>query len=138
MQGNEEAWASTFPQGLKYGDAKNGAVMKLGGLPPIWLVPPVNNQDKLLEATVTIKLTDKAKDTYVRFLGGSTEAAVCHVKLFYSLVKKLELVSQYEAKTTNLKDNRKLLMELGPITDSSPSYEIQQKQDLEEENKALL
>ena len=82
MQGNEEAWASTFPQGLKYGDAKNGAVMKLGGLPPIWLVPQAHDPDELLEATVTIKLTDKAKDTYVKLTGGSAEAAVCHMKLF--------------------------------------------------------
>ena len=84
----------------------------------------------MLEATVTIKLTDKAKDTYVKFTGGTPEAAVHHVKLFYSLVEKMELV--------HLKDNRELLRELGPITDSSPLDEIQQKQDLEEENKANL
>ncbi len=77
MQDNEEAWANTFPQGLKYGDAKCGAVMKLGGLPPIWLVPQLHDQDKMLEATVTIKLTDKAKDTYAKFTDGSVETAVC-------------------------------------------------------------
>ena len=92
----------------------------------------------MLEATVTIKLTDKAKDTYIKFTGGSAEAAVCHVKLFYSLVEKIELVFQFESKASFLKDNCKLLLELGPITDSSPSDEIQQKQDLEEENKTIL
>ena len=55
MQGNEEAWASTFPQGLKYGDPKQGAVNKLGGIPPIWLVPQVHEADDTSEATVTIK-----------------------------------------------------------------------------------
>ncbi len=56
--------------------------MKLGGILSIWLVPQVHDQDELLETTVTIKLTDKAKDTYVKFTGGSAEAAVCHLKLF--------------------------------------------------------
>ena len=93
----------------------------------IWLVPPVNDQDDFLEATVTIKLTDKAKETYVQFLGGSTETTVRHVKLFYSLVKKLELVIQYDAKTKIVKDNEALIKELAPNTDSSPSDEIQQK-----------
>ena len=104
MQDNEEAWASTFPQGLKYGDGKWGAVIKLGGLSPIHLVLPVNDQDELIEATVRIKLTDKAKDTYVKFLGGSTENSVCHVKLFYSLVSKLEIAEQYKTKTETYKE----------------------------------
>ena len=53
MQGNEEAWASTFPVGLKYADTKRGPVQKLGGIPPIRLVPPVHEADES-EATVTI------------------------------------------------------------------------------------
>ena len=73
MQGNKEAWASTFPVGLKYGDTERGPVHKLGGIPPIRLVPPVHEGDES-EATVTIKLTDKAKDTYIKFTGGSPEA----------------------------------------------------------------
>ena len=88
--------------------------MKLGGLPPIQLVPQVHNPDNSSEATVIITLTDKAKDTYVKFTGGSAEAAVCHVKLFYSLVEKMQLVSQCESNTTTLRDNRELLLELGP------------------------
>ena len=109
--------------------------MKLGGLCPIQLVLQVYYLDNLLEATVTNKLNEKAKDTYVKFLGGSAEHVVCHVKLFYSLVDKMELVSQYESKTMTLKDNCELLLELGPIMDSSPLDEIQQQQDLEEEKK---
>ena len=69
MQGHEEAWVSTFPQGLKYGDAKRGPVNKLGRIPPIWLVLQVHEVDDTSEATVTIKLTNKAKDTYVKFTG---------------------------------------------------------------------
>ena len=80
MQGNEEAWASTFPVGLKYGDTERGPVHKLGGIPPIRLVPSVHESDES-EATVTIKLTDKAKDTYVKFSGGTPEQGVRHVCL---------------------------------------------------------
>ncbi len=82
-----------------------------------------------------IKLSDKVKDTYVKFLDGSTEADVCHVKLFYSLVDKLELVRQYDAKAKTVKDNKELIKELGHIADSSPYDEIQQTEDLEEEKR---
>ena len=111
--------------------------MKLGGIPPIWLVPQVHDPVEMAEATVTIKLTDKAKDTCVKFLGGSAEHAVRNVKLFYSQVSKLEIVKQYKIKTKTHKDNKDLIKELGPVNESSPSDEIQQKEDLEEENTQI-
>ena len=42
------------------------------------------------KATVTIKFTDKAKDTYAKFTGDSPEQAVRHVKLFYSIASKMD------------------------------------------------
>ena len=60
------------------------------------------------------------------------------MKLFYSLVDKMELMSQFETKQDTLKSNRELIRELGPIRPNSPSDEIQQKQDLEEENKTII
>ena len=122
--------------GLKYGDTERGPVQKLGGIPPIRLVPPVHKADES-EATVTIKLTDKAKDTYIKFTGGNPEAAVRHVQLFYSLVDKLELKLQYDAKQELLKSNRAILKDLSPLSPVSPDEDIQQKEDLEEENKEL-
>ena len=127
MQGSKKAWASTFPQGLKYVDAKRGPVNKLGRISPIRLVPQVHEADGTPEATVTIKLTDKAKDMHVKFTAGTPEAAVCHVKLFYSLVDKMELKSQFEAKQEILKSNREILKEIGPIRPTSPDEDIQQK-----------
>jgi hypothetical protein len=121
--------------GLKYSDTKRGPVHKLGGIPPIRLVPSVHEVDES-EATVTIKLTNKAKDTYVKFSGGTPEQAVRHVKLFYSLVDKLELKQQYDAKQEQIKSNRTILKGLN-ITPVSPDEDIQQKEDLEEENKEL-
>ena len=83
-------------------------------------------------------MTNKAKDTYVKFTGGNLEAAVRHVKLFYSLVDKMELKSQFEAKQETLKSNCKILKEIGPISPTSPDEDIQQKQDLDEENKTIM
>ena len=137
MQGNEEAWASTFPVGLKYGDTERGPVHKLGGIPPIRLVPPVHEADES-EATVTIKLTNKAKDTYIKFTGGNPETAVRHVKLFYSLVDKLELKLQYETKQETLKANRAILKELGPLSPVSPDEDIKHKEKLDQENTDLV
>ena len=48
------------------------------------------------KATVTIKFTDKAKDTYVKFPGGSTEGAVRHVQLFYSITSKMDLEESHK------------------------------------------
>ena len=137
MQGHEETCASTFPQGLKYGDTEQGPVHKLGGIPPIWLVPPVHEADES-EATVTIKLTNKAKDTYIKFTGGNPEAAVRHVKLFYSLVDKMELRLQYKTKQEALKTNRAILKEIGPLSPVSPDEDIKHKEELDEENTDLV
>ena len=83
-------------------------------------------------------MTNNAKDTYIKFTDGTPEAAVRHVKLFYSLVDKMERKPQFEAKQETLKSNRKLLMELSPIRPTSPDDEIQQNQDLDEENKTII
>ena len=64
MQGQKEAWASTSPQGLKYVDAKRGPVNKLDRVSPFRLVPQVHEADDMSDATVTIKLTNKAKDLF--------------------------------------------------------------------------
>ena len=137
MQGNEEAWASTFPLGLKYGDTERGPVHKLGGITPIRLVPPGHEADES-EATVTIKLTDKAKYTYTKFTGGNPEAAVRHVKLFYSLIEKMEFRLQYETKQETLKTNRAILKEIGPSSPVSSDEDIKHKQELGEENKTFM
>jgi hypothetical protein len=62
---NAEACTSTFPSGMKFHDGEHGSVAKLGGIPPIRLIPVCENtEDASFEkATVTIKFTDKANDT---------------------------------------------------------------------------
>ena len=123
--------------GLKYGDTERGPVHKLGGIPPIRLVPPVHKSDES-DATVTIKLTNKAKDTYTKFASGNPETVVRHVKLFYSLVDKLELRLQYETKQETLKANRVILKKKGPLSPVSPDEDIKHKEELDEENNDLV
>ena len=75
---NTEAWTSTFPSGMKFHDGERGSVAKLGGIPPIRFITVCENIEEAFfeKATVTIKFTDKAKDTYVKFTGGSPQQAV--------------------------------------------------------------
>ena len=87
-----EAWTSTYPSGMKFHDGEHGSVAKLGGIPPIRLIHVSENTEEASfeKATVTIKFANKAKDTCVKFTGGSPEQAVCHVKLFYSITSKMD------------------------------------------------
>ena len=50
----------------------------------------------------------------------------------------MELMSQFETKQETLKSNRELIGELSPTGPNSPSDELQQKQDLDEENKTII
>jgi len=105
---NTEAWTSTFPSGMKLHDGERGSVTKLGGIPPIRLIPVCDNTEEASfeKATVTIKFADKAKDAYVKFTGGSPEQAVCHVKLFYSIASKMDLEESYQTLSQLSQNNR--------------------------------
>ena len=86
------------------------------------------------KATVTIKFTNKAKDTYVKFIGGSPEQAVRHVKLFYSIASKMELEESHKTFSQLAANNRGLINDLGKLDENSPSDQIQQKKTLLAEN----
>ena len=87
------------------------------------------------KATVTIKFIDKAKDTYVKFTGGSPEQGVfvCHVKLFYSIASKMDLEESHKTFSQLAQDDRDLLKDLGKSDENSPSDQIKQKKTLLEE-----
>ena len=135
---NTEAWTSTFPSGMKFHDGERGSVAKLGGIPPIRLIPVCENTEEASfeKATVTIKFTDKAKDTYTKFTGGSPEQAVRHVKLFYSIASKMDLKESHKTFSQLVSDNRGLINDLGKLDENSPSDQIQQKKTLLAENDA--
>jgi len=82
---------------MNFHDGERGTVAKLGGSPPIHLIPMYDNTEEasIKKATVTIKFTDKAKYTYVKFTGSSPEQAVCHVKLYHSLASNATLEESY-------------------------------------------
>jgi len=135
---NTEAWTSTFPSGMKFHDGEHGTVAKLGGNSLIRLIPMCENTEEASfeKATVIIKFTNKAKDTYIKFTGGSPEQAVRHVKLFYSIASKMELEESHETLIQLTKDNKDLIKELGKLDEISPSDQIQQKKTLLAENDA--
>ena len=114
---------------MKFHDGERGSVAKLGGIPYIRLIPVYENTEDVSfeKATVTIKFTDKAKDTYVKFTGGSPEQAVCHVKLFYSIASKMDLKESHKTFSQVAADNRALINDLGKLDANSPSDQIQQR-----------
>jgi len=72
-----------------------------------------NTEEASIEkATVTIKFTDKAKDTYIKFTGDSPDQTVRHVKLYYGLASKMELEESYETLLKLTKDNKDIIKDL--------------------------
>ena len=84
MSHDKEVWTSKFPTAMKYHDAKCRIVAKLGGIPPIWLIPTVDDE-KVEQPSVTVKLAKKTKETYNKFGGVAPEKAICHIMVFHNL-----------------------------------------------------
>ena len=83
-------WTDVVPSTMKREACERYPVYKLGGAPPLRFVPEVSEKhDGEEKATVTLKVSEVAKDTYQKFLGGTAEEAVRHVKRFYALEVKL-------------------------------------------------
>ena len=137
---NTEAWTGTFPSVMKCHDGERGSVAKLGGISPIQLFSLCekdNTEEASFEkATMPIKFTDKAKDMYAKFTGGSPEQAVCHLQLFYSIASKMDLEESHKTLSQMAADNRALINDLGKLDENSPSDQIQQKKELLAENDA--
>ena len=90
-------WKSVLPEGVNLKEFERGDVTKLGGTPPIRVVPDLAAKEK--SATFTQKLSDNVKETFTKFAGGTVEDACCHVIQYWSLVGRLCLQTRYnEAK----------------------------------------
>ena len=97
-----------------------------------------NTEDASFEkATVTIKFTNKAKYTYIKFTGGSPEQAVHHVKHFYNIASKMELEESHETSSQLTKDNKDLIKDLRKLDENSLSNQIKQKKMLLVEDDAV-
>ena len=123
---NTKAWAITFLLGMKSHDREKGTVATLGGNPLIHMIPVSKNTEEAPEkATMTIKFTDKAKDTYVKFTSGTPEQAVHNVKLYYSLVLNMELEDNHETLVKLIKDTNTMIKDWGKLDESSLPDQIQ-------------
>ena len=91
-------WKSVLPEGVNLKEFERGDVTKLGGTPPIRVVPDLAAKEKSAP-TFTQKLSDNVKETFQKFAGGTVEDACRHVIQYWSLVGRLRLLTQYnEAK----------------------------------------
>jgi len=68
MSHDDEVCTSKFPPAKTYHEAEQGVIAKLGGLPPIWLLPTIDN-DNVNQPSVMIKLAEKSKETFIEFDG---------------------------------------------------------------------
>ena len=90
-------WKLHIPEGVKLFKYKNLKIQKLGGDPPIRIVPQLASKDEAFPDSqiVSIKF-GKDKDIYPKFIGGTGKGAVRNLLLFWSFAKKLELKSNYQ------------------------------------------
>ena len=72
-----------FPEHIQLNQMERGNVARLGGPPPVRIVPEKSAKKGAEKtSTVTIKLTDEAKQTYTKFAGGTGEETLLHIHLF--------------------------------------------------------
>ena len=99
---SNKKWTPTFPSGISVRKVERGDITKLGGPPPIHLIPAARkkegNHDKA--TFCSLKLSNNSKDSYPKFDGESGKAAVRHVKLFWTAKKKLELIKYWKSWTS--------------------------------------
>ena len=91
-------WKSHIPKGMKLFKYKHPKIQKLGGDPPIRIVPQLASKDEAFPNSrmVSIKF-GKDMDMYPKFVRGTGKDAVRHLLLFWSLAEKLELKSNYQS-----------------------------------------
>ena len=111
---------------MKFHDEERGTVAKLGSNPLIRMTPVIKNTEEASEkATVTITFTDKAKATYVKFTWGSLKQTVDHVKLYHSLISKMDLEDNPETLVRLINDTNSLIKDLGKLDENSLLDQIQ-------------
>ena len=132
MSHDEEVWTSKFPAAMKYHEAERGVVAKLGGIPPIRLIPTVD-EDKESQPSVTIKLAEKAKETYMKFDGGTPEKAIRHIMTFHNLAVKLECRENYDCYKQLSDDNKAKIIALGSIDANTDDAVLKEKESFENE-----
>ena len=97
-------WTDVIPPGIKRDACERYPVNRLGGAPPLRFVAEVTeNAEDTKVATVTLKFSEVAKDTYPKFAGGTAEEAVRHVKR----VRAIELKLGFKVKWIELNKQKK-------------------------------
>lgn len=78
-------------------DFERGEVDKLGGKPPVRMVPeaPDKDDDEEKRPTFTQRIGENVKETYPKFTGGSIEDTLLHVAQFWALEDKLGLKAAF-------------------------------------------
>ena len=73
------------------------------------MVPEVSSKADVLPASFTMKIGEGAKDTILKFCGGTTVEVVRHVVKFWALEGKLKYQASYAAVSRMLEEEKKEL-----------------------------
>ena len=134
MSHDKEVWMFKFVVAMKYHEAAWGVVAKLGGIPPIWLIPTVDNEN-VEQPSVMIKLAKKTKETYNKFDDGAPEKAIRHIMVFHNLALKIECKGKenYECYKQLSDDNKSKITTLGTIDANTDKSILKKRESYEKE-----
>ena len=118
---SDEKWTSTFPSGIGIKEVERGDITKLGGPPPIRLIPAARKKDGNYDkaAFCSLKLSNNSKDSYPKFEGGSGEVTgadcqaqkdLCKVRATETTTKTFELYASDDASRAMMASIAKLAL----------------------------
>ncbi len=100
-------WSKLTPANIKLEHYELGQVVKLGGEPPICVIPKISKAGDLLDqVSVTIKISDDAKESFQKFVGRTAEKDLCHVLLFWPVEAQLEYWKDFHNRS-KINNNKK-------------------------------
>ena len=101
------SWNNKLPTTLENKSYERGDVTKQGGLPPIRVVPPKEDDEKKKNSVSFYFNEDMSiKDTYDKFTGSEAEQGIVHVMFFYQFLAKKGITAVIDEQTVIRDDNR--------------------------------
>lgn len=125
-------WAENIPATAKLEHYERARVERLGGDPPIRVVPQLRVPEETeVRVVVKIKLTDTVTEAISKFAGGTAEDAVRHVRLFWDVEQKLGFRASFKSFRKMWKQKA---VEIDALDPSADDYDA--KKELKQQQRA--
>ncbi len=119
-------WTAHIPASCDVGWLERGSIDQLGGMPPVRVVPVQTK--KTTKSIVSLKVAGGVKMEVTKFSGGSSEEALRHVQLFWSLEAKF----QYRQKLVNARQTKKAQEEARDLIRDDDSHASQSREEYDQ------